>query len=167
MRRRARLSSTSTPTSTRSCGRRRRNPCRPSSTISEPEHNGRSRRSCHRCPSHSERLPVTNSSDLRSAYDITAAARAVQPVLREFSGFGDRHRRTADEVIEALEENGMFRLFTPRRFGGLEIDLATLLSVTTALGEADGSAAWLVGVAASTSWLMAHGSPELQEEVRS
>jgi alkylation response protein AidB-like acyl-CoA dehydrogenase len=113
----------------------------------------------------SERLPVTNSSDLRSAYDITAAARAVQPVLREFSGFGDRHRRTADEVIEALEENGMFRLFTPRRFGGLEIDLATLLSVTTALGEADGSAAWLVGVAASTSWLMAHGSPELQEEV--
>ncbi|GFG55952.1 hypothetical protein MMUR_00880 [Mycolicibacterium murale] len=110
---------------------------------------------------------MTNSSDLRSAYDITAAARAVQPVLREFSGFGDRHRRTADEVIEALEENGMFRLFTPRRFGGLEIDLATLLSVTTALGEADGSAAWLVGVAASTSWLMAHGSPELQEEVRS
>ncbi|WP_193491723.1 hypothetical protein [Mycolicibacterium murale] len=56
---------------------------------------------------------MTNSSDLRSAYDITAAARAVQPVLREFSGFGDRHRRTADEVIEALEENGMFRLFTP------------------------------------------------------
>lgn len=108
---------------------------------------------------------MTNSSDLRSAYDITAAARAVQPVLREFSGFGDRHRRTADEVIEALEENGMFRLFTPRRFGGLEIDLATLLEVTTALGEADGSAAWLVGVAASTSWLMAHGSPELQEEV--
>jgi 3-hydroxy-9,10-secoandrosta-1,3,5(10)-triene-9,17-dione monooxygenase len=108
---------------------------------------------------------MTSSSALRSRSDVTGAARALQPVLRKFAEFGDTHRRSADEVIEALQDAGMFRLFTPRRFGGLATDLVTLLEVTTALGEADGSAAWLVGVAASTSWLVAHGSPELQEEV--
>lgn len=108
---------------------------------------------------------MTSNSILRSQSGITDAARDLQPVLREFAEFGDAHRRAADEVIEALQDAGMFRLFTPRRFGGLATDLVTLLAVTTALGEADGSVAWLVGVAASTSWLVAHGSLELQEEV--
>ena len=112
-----------------------------------------------------ERFTLTRTAGLSSRFDITATARDLKPVLREFAEFGETHRRTADAVIEALQDAGMFRLFTPRRFGGLEIDLITLLEVTTTLGEADGSAAWLVGVAASASWLMVHGSPELQEEV--
>lgn len=97
--------------------------------------------------------------------DIIEAAYGLHPVLREFAEFGDVHRRAADEVIEAMQDAGMFRMFTPRRFGGLEADLGTVQEVAAVLGEADGSAAWLVGVAAGSSWLMAHGSPELQDEV--
>jgi hypothetical protein len=69
--------------------------------------------------------------------------------LREFADYGDTHRRTADQVIDALTEAGMFRLVTPRRYNGYEVDLVTLLDLTEILGEADGSAAWLVGIAAT------------------
>ena len=108
---------------------------------------------------------MASSSELRSRSEITDVARGLQPILRDHAEFGDTHRRAADEVIGALQDAGMFRLFTPHRFGGLQTDLVTVQEVTAALGEADGSAAWLVGVAASTSFLIAHGSAELQEDV--
>lgn len=59
----------------------------------------------------------------------------------------------------------MFRLFTPRQFGGLEADLLTVQEVTETLGQADGSAAWLIGAAATSAWAVAHGTTALQEEV--
>jgi 3-hydroxy-9,10-secoandrosta-1,3,5(10)-triene-9,17-dione monooxygenase len=97
--------------------------------------------------------------------DLLDAARSLQDRLREFADYGDIHRRTADEVIDALTEAGMFRLFTPRRYNGYEVDLPTLLDITEILGEADGSAAWLVGVAATASWFAAHAPAQAQDEV--
>jgi alkylation response protein AidB-like acyl-CoA dehydrogenase len=97
--------------------------------------------------------------------DLLDAARSLQDRLREFADYGDTHRRTADEVIDALTEAGMFRLFTPRRYNGYEVDLATLLDITEILGEADGSASWLVGIAATASWLAAHAPTQAVDEV--
>jgi 3-hydroxy-9,10-secoandrosta-1,3,5(10)-triene-9,17-dione monooxygenase len=110
-------------------------------------------------------LTALTSNSLDAGSDIVDAARSLQPVLRRYAEFGDTHRRAADEVIEALHDARMFRLFTPEQFGGLEVDLMTALEVTSALGEADGSAAWLVGVAASSAWALSHGSTDLVEEV--
>lgn len=97
--------------------------------------------------------------------ELVGRARDLQPLLREFAEYGDTHRRTADEVIGALTDAGMFRLFTPRRFGGYQVGLGTLLSVAETLGEADGSAAWLVAVAASATSVAAHAPQATLDEV--
>lgn len=96
---------------------------------------------------------------------LSETARSLQDCLREFAGFGDTHRRTAPEVIDALTDAGMFRLFTPRRFGGHQVDVETLLDITEILGEADGSAAWLVGLAATATWVAAHAHPRATAEI--
>ncbi|MDV3128354.1 hypothetical protein M1247_25805 [Mycobacterium sp. 21AC1] len=97
--------------------------------------------------------------------DLLTAARGLQDCLREFADYGDTHRRTADEVISALTEAGMFRLFTPRLYSGYEVDLGTILEITEILGEADGSAAWLVGIAAAAAWVAAHAPTQALDEV--
>ena len=97
--------------------------------------------------------------------DLLASAYGLQGCLREFADYGDTHRRTADQVIEGLTAAGMFRLLTPRRYGGHQADLGTLVEVTDVLGEADASAAWLVCIAAMGAWTVAHAQTPAQDEV--
>jgi alkylation response protein AidB-like acyl-CoA dehydrogenase len=94
-----------------------------------------------------------------------ASARDLQPLLRKHVADGEVYRRQADEVIEALTAAGMFRLFTPRRFGGYSTSLRTQVDVTEALAEADGSAAWVVGIASGAAWISAHATERAQDEV--
>jgi 3-hydroxy-9,10-secoandrosta-1,3,5(10)-triene-9,17-dione monooxygenase len=96
---------------------------------------------------------------------LRAAARGLLPLLQENAGHGDDQRRTADGTIDALTAHGMFRLFSPRRFGGFEVTPRTFIEITEILGTADASAAWVVGAAATCAWFIAHGSAELQEEI--
>ena len=89
----------------------------------------------------------------------------VQGLLRKWLANSDIHRRQTDDVIDALTGAGFFRLQKPRRFGGYPVDLRTLLQITETLAEADGSAAWIVGIAATGSWAVNRGSERLQEEI--
>ena len=57
----------------------------------------------------------------------------------------------------------MFRLLTPKRFGGYEADLRTTVEVVSTLGEADGSVAWLVGIGTGASWLLGMVSSDAQD----
>ncbi|HEY6649876.1 MAG TPA: acyl-CoA dehydrogenase family protein [Mycobacterium sp.] len=89
----------------------------------------------------------------------------MQGLLRERLAEGDIHRRQSDEVIDALTGAGFFRLWKPRRFGGYPVDLRTVVQLTETLAEADGSAAWVVGIASTGAWATNRGSEQLQEEI--
>jgi 3-hydroxy-9,10-secoandrosta-1,3,5(10)-triene-9,17-dione monooxygenase len=101
-----------------------------------------------------------------SRHELVAGARALQQLLRENSAEGELLRRLPDAVSDALTEAGLFRLFTPARFGGYDCDLRTMLEVTYALGEIDVSASWLVALGATTAWAVSRlGSLQVQEEI--
>ncbi|MFJ8358045.1 acyl-CoA dehydrogenase family protein [Streptomyces sp. NPDC093984] len=89
----------------------------------------------------------------------------MQPLLREHAARGDRDRVVPAEVVRALSEAGVFRLLTPKRYGGQEADLRTLTDVSEALGEADGSAAWVGMIISVTNWLACLFPDQAQEEV--
>ena len=97
--------------------------------------------------------------------ELVARAVALQPLLRAHASDGEINRRQADEVIAGLAAAGMFRLHKPAKFGGYPADVRTVLEVGEALGTADGSAAWLVGLGSTASWLAGLLSPRAQEEV--
>jgi 3-hydroxy-9,10-secoandrosta-1,3,5(10)-triene-9,17-dione monooxygenase len=94
-----------------------------------------------------------------------AGAAALQPLLRRHSTEADANRRLPDSVVAALADAGLFRLLTPTRFGGYEADVRTVVEVMEALGEADGSAAWQVGIVAGSQWVACHFSERAQREI--
>ncbi|GAB7068514.1 acyl-CoA dehydrogenase family protein [Mycobacterium hodleri] len=97
--------------------------------------------------------------------EMVARAVALQPLLRQYAGYGDAHRRQPDEVIAAMTEAGLFGLLVPKRFGGQQANLRTLLNVTEALAEVDGSAAWVVSLGAVAGWLVGLASERARDEV--
>ncbi|MBZ4322982.1 acyl-CoA dehydrogenase family protein, partial [Streptomyces huiliensis] len=97
--------------------------------------------------------------------EFVARAEALRPLLREHAARIDADRRLTDDVVDELTRAGLFRLTTPRRFGGHETDVRTLLDVTATLAEGDGSTAWVVAVVNTCNWLAALFPEQAQEEV--
>jgi 3-hydroxy-9,10-secoandrosta-1,3,5(10)-triene-9,17-dione monooxygenase len=111
-------------------------------------------------------LAVQQQQERPSRQELVERARALQPLLRENAAEGELLRRLPGTVSDALREAGMFRLLTPRRFGGYAIDLRTVIEVTETLGEADGSASWLVSVGSVAAWMIGHlCSAQAQAEI--
>lgn len=109
---------------------------------------------------------VEERNERPSHRQLVERARALQPLLREHAAEGEMLRRLPDTVSDALAAAGMFRLFTPIRFGGYCADLGTVLEVTETLGEADGSAAWLVAIGSTASRMVGDLCvPQVQEEI--
>ncbi|OBA59069.1 hypothetical protein A5647_18540 [Mycobacterium sp. 1100029.7] len=105
------------------------------------------------------------ASDLPTHADVVAAARALQPMLRQHAADGELLRRLPDAVCAALTEAGMFRLQTPKRFGGYGVGVRTVVEVGEVLAEADASASWLVVLGATGSALVARYSSQAQQEI--
>jgi alkylation response protein AidB-like acyl-CoA dehydrogenase len=105
------------------------------------------------------------SLDVPSHAELANSARELHPLLRRYTTDGEINRQLSDEVITALTDAGLFRLFTPRRFGGYATSLRTLVEVTETLAEADSSAAWVVNIAAGGAWGAAHATARAQAEV--
>lgn len=66
--------------------------------------------------------------------ELTAAAGKLVPVLAGLAEEGERLRRVSDDAARALREAGMFRLGTPRTFGGYGADVRTGMEVTARTG---------------------------------
>jgi hypothetical protein len=51
-------------------------------------------------------------------------------------------RHIPSDLLEALREIGIFRMFVPRSHGGLELDLPSAVEIIRALANIDGSIGW-------------------------
>ena len=67
---------------------------------------------------------------------------------------GERLRRVSDDAARALREAGMFRLGTPRAFGGHGAGVRTSMEVTAELACGDASAAWIAMIYTGGSLLV-------------
>jgi alkylation response protein AidB-like acyl-CoA dehydrogenase len=100
-----------------------------------------------------------------TAADLVARARELQPLLREHAAKTDADRRVASECIDALGAAGLFKISVPKRYGGNETTLRTMLDVSAAVAEGDGSAGWVVALINVCNWLAALFSEQAQDEV--
>jgi 3-hydroxy-9,10-secoandrosta-1,3,5(10)-triene-9,17-dione monooxygenase len=96
---------------------------------------------------------------------LMARASALVPLLRANAAEAERERRIPDQVLAALDAAQLFRLRTPKRFGGFEGDLRTYLDVVTELGRGCGSTSWVAFISIATVWIAALFPDEAQREV--
>ncbi|SEB79768.1 acyl-CoA dehydrogenase family protein [Rhodococcus koreensis] len=100
-----------------------------------------------------------------SADEIVGRVRDLQPVLAKNSAQGEADRRVVEESITALTDAGAFKVAQPRRYGGYETSMRTMLDVSAAVGEADGGTAWVVTLCNVCAWLTGLFPEEAQDDV--
>ena len=97
--------------------------------------------------------------------DVIARVTALVPLIREHAGQSSADRRVVPEVVTALKEAGLFGLLVPRRLGGLETNLRTMMECVAEVARGDGSTAWAVALLNVCTWFSTTFSDEAQEEM--
>ncbi|MFM9888168.1 MAG: acyl-CoA dehydrogenase family protein [Burkholderiales bacterium] len=110
-------------------------------------------------------MPIESRSPPPSREELVARSRALLPLIARNAVESDIEREIADENVQAIEDAGLFKLPTPRRYGGFASDLQTMIEVTAALGEACGATAWVVANRYVCSWVASLLPSRAQDEI--
>jgi alkylation response protein AidB-like acyl-CoA dehydrogenase len=77
------------------------------------------------------------------AQDVLAKVRAIGPSIAARSAEFEEKRRIPPDVIEQLKAAQVFRMATPRVYGGLQLDYPAILDVLRELAFIDGAVGWV------------------------
>lgn len=104
-------------------------------------------------------------SQTPSADELVARARDLGPLLRKNAAKGEAERRVPEESIQALTDAGLFKIVVPKRYGGYETSMRTMLDISSAVGEFDGGSSWIVALMNGCGWLTGLFPAKAQDEV--
>lgn len=97
--------------------------------------------------------------------ELVSRARKLFPILDRNAVETEKNRRVVEENVEAIRQAGLFKIMIPRRFGGLETDMRTMLEVSRELGRACGSTAWITTLMNVCNWFGGVSSLESQTDI--
>ncbi|MGY1812234.1 acyl-CoA dehydrogenase family protein [Blastococcus sp. SYSU D00820] len=97
--------------------------------------------------------------------ELVSRATALVPLVREHAAQGAEARRVAPEVIDAIDEAGLFHMMLPERLGGAGATLRTAIEVTAEIARGDGSTGWVTALMALATGFGATWPEQAQEEV--
>ncbi|MFC0112050.1 acyl-CoA dehydrogenase family protein [Kibdelosporangium aridum] len=100
-----------------------------------------------------------------STAELVTRALDLKPLLSKNAAAGEADRRVVEESIQALTDAGLFKLTIPKRYGGYETSVRTMLDVSAAVAEADGGTAWVVTLTNVCNWLAGLFSVQAQDDV--
>ena len=109
--------------------------------------------------------------DRREPDDSAAVARLIDdvrslvPRIRERAPEIERARQLTDDVVAWLRSAGVFRMATPRAYGGPELDPMTQVRVVEELSAADGSVGWNTMIGVMSGYVSARLEPEVVESL--
>src|SRR5262249_40356149 len=90
----------------------------------------------------SKRASSGMSPSARTAQSLLTAIHNLAPGITKRAAEIEASRRIPAYIVEALKSTGIFRMFVPRNYGGLELDLPAGLEVLGELAKIDGSVGW-------------------------
>jgi indole-3-acetate monooxygenase len=97
--------------------------------------------------------------------ETVEAARTIASLARERASQGERDRRLATDLVDAMIDAGFFRLCVPATVGGGEADPATLVSVCEELARGDAAAGWCIAVMATAGMPAAYLPAQAAQEI--
>ena len=77
-----------------------------------------------------------------AAESLLRAIQELRPAITARASEIETSRRIPADIVEALKQAGVFRMFVPRRYGGLELDLPAGLEILVELSRIDSSVGW-------------------------
>jgi alkylation response protein AidB-like acyl-CoA dehydrogenase len=76
--------------------------------------------------------------------DLMQVVRDLEPLIRAHATASEANRKMAPEVMSQLVEAGLFRMWIPKAFGGLEMEPNSSLKVIEELARIDAGTGWVV-----------------------
>ena len=107
----------------------------------------------------------TSTLELPTGAELVARARELKPLLAGNAAQGETDRRVVEESIQALTDAGLFKISVPKRYGGYETSMRTMLDVSAEVAEADGGTAWVVTLINVCNWMVGLMPEKAQDEV--
>lgn len=99
--------------------------------------------------------------------DLLANVQALAPELATRAAAMDEARRLPADLAAKLARAGVFRMITPKRFGGLELAPRDFVATVEALATANASAGWCAMIGATTAMNAAYMDPATAGEIYS
>ncbi|HEY8173838.1 MAG TPA: acyl-CoA dehydrogenase family protein [Dehalococcoidia bacterium] len=96
--------------------------------------------------------------------DLVSLAQSLAPEIRGFSDDAENMRQCPPKAVELLHKHRLFDMILPRKYGGLEESIPTMVRVLEELSIADASIGWVVGIGNGTSILAAHVPEHVAEQ---
>lgn len=93
------------------------------------------------------------------------AVEQIAPILRAHAAEAEERRRLSDAAAAAMKEAGLYRMWIPRAYGGLELDFMTGGRVIEEVAGVDSAAAWNLAVSAGGSTLLAYFDEQAAAEI--
>src|SRR5262245_41509966 len=75
----------------------------------------------------------------------------IEPILREHAAEAETRRRLSDATAAAMKQAGLYRMWIPRAYGGLEVDPMTAHRVLEEVARIDSAAAWNLAISVDTA----------------
>ncbi len=97
--------------------------------------------------------------------ELLARARALVPSLREHAIETEKLRRVPDASIAALRQSGLFRLFQPARYGGIEAPARAFIEIGATLARGCGSTSWVLNNLVAHNWMLGYWPLAAQDDV--
>jgi alkylation response protein AidB-like acyl-CoA dehydrogenase len=88
--------------------------------------------------------------------ELRAGLAGFTPVIEQHRGEGEQERRLPDAIVAAMREAGLFALWTPKEFGGSEVDLPIYMETVEELARVDGASGWTFANLGAGAVLAAH-----------
>jgi 3-hydroxy-9,10-secoandrosta-1,3,5(10)-triene-9,17-dione monooxygenase len=109
---------------------------------------------------------VTSRSETPTSAELVERAIALRPKLIAQQAEVEERTYYSAEMHEEFQRAGFYRMFMPRRYGGLEVDVPTFMRVVVELARGCPSTGWCLALASNHALMVGSWFPqEAQDEV--
>jgi len=89
----------------------------------------------------------------------------LRPLITSKAAETEQNRRVSQDIVDEIGDQGFFRLYQPKKFGGLEYDSATAMRCVIEWASADTSTGWVCSLGIVHQWLIAQFPAEVHDDV--
>jgi alkylation response protein AidB-like acyl-CoA dehydrogenase len=104
-------------------------------------------------------------TEIPSPTDLLAAAAAITPTVAANAAASEAARAVCPASVHAMAEAGLWRILTPRTYGGYEAGLRAQVETVMCIAAADSAAGWIQMVINAHAYLAASFPAACQDEV--
>lgn len=96
---------------------------------------------------------------------MRTSAAELGATIRGFADETERMRQCPPALVDILHQHRLFDMVLPKKYGGLEVDILTMVRVLEELAVADGSTSWAVGIGCGTSIISAFMPEDVARDI--